>query len=96
MGPKHYKGILMSTKLLESSVKDLCDKLRSTGKSEPANYYEGLLNRIKAPSNDADREEALQQIISSGKISDMANFTIEEDRLLDIVYEEAKKLKMKK
>jgi len=86
----------MNTKLLESRVKDLCDKLRSSGKSEPAGYYEGLLKRIKAPSNDADKEEALQQIISSGKISDMAKFTIEEDRLLDLAYEEAKKLKKKK
>ena len=71
----------------------MCNKLRSSGKSGPADYYESLLNRIKTPLNDADKEEALQQIISSGKILDMANFTIEEDRLLDLAYEEAKKLK---
>jgi hypothetical protein len=83
----------MSAKILESRVKNLCDKLRSSGKSEQADYFESLLSRIKDPSGEPDKEEALQQIISSGKISDMANFTAEEDRLLDLAYEEAKKLK---
>ncbi len=77
--------------ILESRINDLCDKLRSSGKSEPADYYETLLNRIKTPSNEADKEEAIQQIISSGKLPDLANFTLEEDKLFDLVYEEAKK-----
>ena len=83
----------MSTKTLESRINDLCDKLRGSGKSEPADYFEGLLNRIMHPSTEAYKEEALQQIISSGRMSDMANFTADEDKLFDLAYEEAKKLK---
>jgi polyhydroxyalkanoate synthesis regulator phasin len=83
----------MNTKILESKVKNLCDELRKTGKFEPADYYEKLLNRITAPSNEIEKDESLQEIISSGKISDLANFTIKEDRLLDLAYAEAKKLK---
>ena len=83
----------MNTIKLENKVEDLCNKLRSSGKSKPADYYESLFDRIKNPRSTSDCEEALQQIISSGKLADMAGFTSEEDRLFDIVYEEAKKLK---
>ncbi len=78
--------------ILESRIKNLCDKLRSSKKFKPADYYESLLNRTKNSSN-RDKKNAIQEIISSGKLSDMANFSIEEDKLLDLVYEEAKKLK---
>jgi hypothetical protein len=44
-------------------------------------------HRIKNPSDEADKQEAFQQIISSGKISDTANFTAGEDRLLDLANE---------
>ena len=83
----------MSTKTLEKWINELCDKLRISGKDKPADYYENLLNKIRYPLNDMDKTEALQQIISSGKISDLANFTAEEDQLFDLAYEEAKRLK---
>ena len=83
----------MTIKILENKTKDLCLKLSSSGKNEQANYFKTLLERIKNPVNDTDKEFALQQIISSGKIADMANFNSEEDRLLELLYNEAKKIK---
>lgn len=83
----------MKTMILESKIKDLCDELKSSGKSGPADYYKSLIDRIKNPLNEVDKEEALQQIIGSGKLADMANFTAKEDELFDIVYNEAKALK---
>jgi hypothetical protein len=79
---------------LELRINDLCDNLRSSGKTGPAEYYEGLFKRIKEPLNETDKVDALQQIISSGKLSDIANFSFEEDKLFDQVYDEAKKLKV--
>ncbi len=92
MDSKYYKGILGGTMTLERKVKDLSDALRSSGKSDPAGYYENLLDRIMKPSNEADKEEALQQMFSSGKLPDLANFNSEENRLFLIVHEEAKKM----
>lgn len=83
---------MISTNMLESRINELCAELRRSGKYKPADYYEELLDRIIASSNEYDKEDAIQLIISSGKLSDMANFSFEEDRLLDLVYLEAKKL----
>jgi len=77
---------------LEKRINDLSSKLRKSGKDRIASYFENLLERIISPANDSDKQDALQQIISSGKISDLANFDNEEDRLHDLVYEEAKKI----
>lgn len=86
-------SISMNTITLEEKINNLCSKLKVAGKTDTTKYFESLMNRIKKPVNNEDLEEALLQIIRSGKISDMANFSREEDRLLDFVYEEAKKLK---
>ena len=83
----------MSIETLESRVYSLCEELKNNGKKGPAEYFEMLLNRVKSPLSKKDKNEALQQIISSGKISDVANFSMKEDRLLSLVYEEANKLK---
>ena len=77
---------------LEKRINELSSKLRNAGKDSIASYFENLLERILSPVNDSDKQDALKQIISSGKISDLANFDKEEDRLHDLVYEEAKKL----
>jgi len=83
----------MNESILEIRINELCEKLRESGKNDPASYFEKLLNQIKTSINEVDRQSALQQIISSGKIADMAGFNFEEDQLFDIVYEEAKKIK---
>lgn len=93
MDTKYNNGIPMNIKNLEKKVQNLCKQLRSSGKIEPANYYENLFDQIKSSISDCEKKSALDQIISSGKLADLANFDSQEDQLFDFMYEEAKSIK---
>lgn len=82
----------MNIQSLEDKVNIFSDKLRKSGKVDVATFYERKLHEIKVSDDMVEKKEALNQIVTSGKLAEMANFSYEEDQLFDLVYSEAKRL----
>lgn len=77
---------------LINHLKILDLELRKSGKSETANYFEKSIFMISQETDKKELKKLLEQLCSSGAISQYANFTHNEEQLFDKCYEEGKQL----
>ena len=79
------------SKLTDSLVK-LEVELRNSGKIDTADFFEKFVITITSETDAKKLKQLLEQICSSGAMSQYANFSFAEDELFDDCFEEAKKL----
>lgn len=82
----------MSVKDYETLSTKLESLLEESGKKGPAEFFKGICERLVKNESEADVASALQDIIMSGKLPDMAGFNEEEDRAYDELYKSAQAL----
>ena len=67
-------------------------ELRKSGKNETADFFRKAIITITVETDQSKLREILEQLCSSGAMTQYANFSYSEDVLFGKVYEEAKKL----
>ncbi len=77
---------------LTNALAKLESELRKSGKGDTANYFEKSIVTIASETDANKLKQLLDQICSSGAMSQYANFSFREDELFDDCFEEAKKL----
>ncbi len=73
------------------AIKKLEMALRSSG-NKAADFFGNMATTINTETDSTKLQECLEQLCSSGAITQYSNFLYSEDVLFDAVYEEAKKL----
>ena len=74
------------------SIENLEVELRKSGKSETANFFCKVRMTINVETDQNALREVLNQLCSSGAMTQYANFSYTEEVLFENVFEEAKKL----
>jgi len=79
------------SKLIDS-LQNLKAELSCSGKSDTADFFNNSMVSITAETNQTSLKKLLEQICSSGSMTQYASFTFKEEQLFDECFDEAKKL----
>jgi len=74
------------------AMQKLEKELRKSGKNETADFFKKAIDTVKGEADTEKLKQFLEQICSSGAMSQYANFSYTEDMLFDDVYNKAKML----
>lgn len=80
------------TSSLRQAVQALAERLRRSGKEPTAEYYDAVVGRIDAAEGRAQLRAIAQELASSARIVELANFDREDERTFDSMYARAKAL----
>lgn len=83
--------MIEKSKLTNSLVK-LEEELRNSRKVDTADFFEKYIVTITSETDAKKLKQLLEQICSSGAMSQYANFSFREDELFDDCFKEAKNL----
>lgn len=75
---------------LIAALNDIALSLTTTGKQDTAKYFLSIKDKILTVSDNNKLKKILTQLMSSGSITQYANFSYNEEVLFDRVYEAAK------
>ncbi len=77
---------------LMAALDEIILSLNESGKQATAEHFSTIKNQILAIKNNADLKVILNKLMSSGAISQYANFNFKQDQLFENIFNKAKKL----
>lgn len=74
------------------ALENLSFELNKSGKKRTADYFCKKTELILSSSSEEDIKHVCQELLSSGAISQYADFSYKEDKLFDVIFEEINKI----
>jgi hypothetical protein len=77
---------------LLAALNDLAANLRASGKDGPSRHFAAVAEQLSRPLAPGELREIATEVSRSAKIVALADFTRDEERLFDMVCQEAKRV----
>lgn len=84
--------MMKNSRDLIDAIEALASELDRSGKNDPARFFRNMTHQIKGATDKSSAKGVLEQLAGSGTISQYANFSHQEDKLYDRVFNEASRL----
>lgn len=83
---------MQNFKNIIEAINDFSIELESSGKSDTSIFFKNTSDKIKNVTDEKEARKILEHLMSSGSLSQYADFTYKEDQLFDAIIDEAEKL----